>query len=66
MKKEITYEELQAVASYVQARLPYTPRVALVSPIPSYTRAPLAPFADSTPKRRSFALNIAKISSSTS
>jgi len=30
MKKEITYEELQAAASYVQARLPYTPKVALV------------------------------------
>mgnify|MGYP002761886119 FL=1 len=30
MKKEITYEELQAAASYVRARLPYTPRVALV------------------------------------
>ena len=30
MKKEITYEELQAAASYVQARLPYTPKVAIV------------------------------------
>lgn len=30
MKKEITYEELQAAADYVQARLPYTPKVALV------------------------------------
>lgn len=30
MKKEITYEELQVAASYVQARLPYTPKVALV------------------------------------
>ena len=30
MKKEITYEELLAAASYVQARLPYIPKVALV------------------------------------
>lgn len=30
MKKEISYEELQAAASYVQGRLPYTPKVALV------------------------------------
>ena len=30
MKKNITYEELQAAASYVQVRLPYTPKVALV------------------------------------
>lgn len=30
MKKEISYEELQVAATYVQARLPYTPKVALV------------------------------------
>lgn len=30
MRKEITYEELQAAASYVRERLPYTPKVALV------------------------------------
>ena len=63
MKKEITYEELQAAASYVQARLPYTPKVALVMSIGA-TQVSLASSAPK-PSRKSFIIPFIILSSIT-